>query len=159
MFRREYLGHTGRIGLTTGVVGAALLAGCSTSEADERPRLPTEPSYGGWFDGVTNYDRTIDLRGEPTVEIRVGSTANGGRLGYGPAAVAVSPGTRVTWRWTGKGGAHDVREVNDAFRSTMTAQTDHTFEHTFDAPGVYRYYCTPHRGAGMRGAVFVALEE
>ena len=33
-----------------------------------------------------------------------------------------------------------------------------TFEYAFDSPGVFRYYCEPHRGQGIKGAVFVALK-
>ena len=41
----------------------------------------------------------------------------------------------------------------------LTAQGE-SFEHTFTAEGVYHYYCIPHEGAGMVGAIVVgsALE-
>jgi len=32
---------------------------------------------------------------------------------------------------------------------------DETFEHTFDVPGTYRYFCIPHEGAKMYGTVIV----
>jgi plastocyanin len=30
-----------------------------------------------------------------------------------------------------------------------------TFEHTFDVPGTYRYFCIPHEGTKMYGTVIV----
>lgn len=90
--------------------------------------------------------------------VRVGVSGDMGYYKFGPAAVAVSPGTVVTWEWTGRGGEHDVAALEGSFDSgdpVRAAGT--TFDRTFDAPAVYRYYCTPHRSLGMRGAVFVAL--
>ena len=33
------------------------------------------------------------------------------------------------------------------------------FEHTFEVPGTYRYFCIPHEGAKMYGTVIVAPAE
>lgn len=142
--------------------GAFALAGCLTTgdrPAPDDPTLPTEPEYGDWFDGVSTYTRTLDYRGRDAVEIGVGTAGGFGYFKFDPVAVAVSPGTAVTWRWTGKGGGHDVVADNGTFASgDLVTTADHTFSHAFDAPGVYKYYCTPHKSMGMRGAVFVALE-
>ena len=72
---------------------------------------------------------------------------------FAPAAVRVSPGTTVTWKWVGD-GYHNVVEVDGAFDSGSPGRGG-TFEHTFDGVGVARYYCGPHRSAGMKGAVVV----
>jgi halocyanin-like protein len=139
-----------------------LLAGCSDGSAADadKPRVPNEPDYKGWFDGVSNYDRTIDLRGQSQVRITVGAEGNMGALAFGPAAVAVSPGTTVTWEWTGKGGGHNVVAQNGSFDSgPLVSEKGYTFEHTFDEPGVFPYVCAPHKSIGMRGAIFVALGE
>ena len=151
--RRQYLAGAA-------VAGTFLLAGClATGERPDEPTLPIEPEYGGWFDGVGTYQGTLDYRGREAVEIDVGAPGDLGYFKFAPVAVAVSPGTTVTWRWTGKGGGHDVVADNGAFASgDLVTTADHTFSHTFDAPGVYKYFCTPHRAMGMRGAVFVALE-
>lgn len=145
----------------SGLAGATALAGCtSTARPSTGTKLDPEPSYGGWFDGVSNYDGTLDLRGRDAVTVDVGVRGNIGFYKFGPPAIAVSPGTTVTWRWTGKGGDHDVRAESGAFRSgAIVGRSGHTFSHTFDDPGVYKYYCTPHRSMGMKGAVFVALDE
>lgn len=156
MNRREFLG-------LCGIAGAVAIAGCTSrgeSSGESPGTLDLEPAYGGWFEGVSNYDGTLDYRGEDSVTVEVGAQGSLGYYKFAPPAVAVVPGTTVEWRWTGKGGGHDVRADNGAFHSgELVSAKGHTFTHTFEAPGVYKYYCTPHRGMGMKGAVFVALDE
>ena len=146
---------------TTGLAGTLALAGCiARGTPTQGKKLDVEPSYGGWFNGVSNYDGTYDLRDRTDVTIDVGAKGGLGYYRFSPVAIAVSPGTTVTWRWTGKGGPHDVRADSGAFHSgALVDDEGHTFSHTFDSPGVFKYYCTPHKSMGMRGAVFVALDE
>lgn len=146
-------------GVTALTLGA--LAGCAGGDgADGEPTLSVEPNYGGWFRGVSNYKHnTKDRRGADEATIAVGVQANGGYLGFRPPAMAVSPGTRVTWDWTGNGGAHNVAAESGAFDSGDPARAGSTtFAHTFETPGVFKYVCEPHAEMGMKGAVFVALE-
>lgn len=160
MMRREYL----KAAALAAVASTIPLAGCTSSEADpvttpEQPTLDTEPDYQGWFGGVGNYgDGTVDARGRERVTVSVGSSANGGFLGFSPAAVAVSPGTTVTWVWTGKGGTHNVHSQADAFESDYSSEEGHEFSFTFEDPRIYRYQCDPHAMMGMKGAVVVSLE-
>jgi halocyanin-like protein len=149
-----------RLGTVAAVGGVAALAGCqSGQDPDEgRPRVPNEPNYRDWFDGVGNYSGTIDARGEEAVTVTVGAQGNNGYFAFGPAAIAVSTGTTVTWEWTGRGGDHNVVSEQGAFDSGDAIDSDEeTFSTTLENPAVYRYVCEPHRSVGMRGAVFVAL--
>jgi len=114
--------------------------------------LDEEPDYGDHFDGVDNYEGTVDATGTDRVEVAVGSE---GGLAYTPAAVAVSPGTTVVWEWTGDGGAHDVAANDGSFQSENVDDEGFTFEHTFEGEGVFPYVCTPHEAVGMKGAVVV----
>jgi halocyanin-like protein len=114
-----------------------------------------EPDYGDWFDDVGNYDGTFDARDRAAVAVEVGANVDGVPFGFEPAAVRVSPGTTVTWEWTGEGGAHDVAAVDGSFGSALVDEPGHTFTHTFESAGVYRYACTPHEPLGMKGAVVV----
>ncbi len=111
--------------------------------------------FDGWFDGVGNYDGVVDRTGEDEVTVQVGSQANGGAFGFGPAAISVSSGTTVTWEWTGDGGSHDVQADDGSFASELTDEAGHTFSHTFDNTGTTKYYCMPHKTMGMKGAVVV----
>lgn len=123
-----------------------MTVGCLGGEGPEAER------YGDWFRNANNYEATRDLTGVEQVTIGVG--VDGGRA-YGPAAAQIDPETTVRWEWTGKGGRHNVLEENQAFESMLTAEAGHTFSATFDEPGVYRYYCTPHQPGGMVGALHV----
>ncbi len=146
---------------TIGAVGTFVAAGClgASDETDSCEKLASEPNYRGWFDNTSNYDGTCDHRGEATVTIQNGVSANNAHWGFKPAAVAVSPGTTVRWEWTGKGGEHDVVAERGEFASGRPTNDKGTsFEYTLDDPGLYKYYCSPHKAVGMKGAVFVALE-
>jgi len=134
-------------------------------QGDENPDIfeagesaaPQQQSAGGefdgWFDDVDNYDGVVDMTGTSTVRVQVGSQANGGAFGFGPAAVRVSPGTDVVWEWIE--GMHDVEAEDGSFGSRMVGESGHTFTRTFDGAGTTKYFCTPHRAMGMKGAVVV----
>lgn len=144
-------------------VGASSIAGClggdGSGNGEDCPTLPQEPAYGGWFEDTSNYDRTCDFREQDAVSVTVGAQGNLGYYAFGPPAVAVTTGTTVEWEWNGRGGSHDVQENNDRFDSGRPVDSeDETFEVTFEDPGVFRYFCSPHRSHGMKGAVFVGLE-
>lgn len=111
-----------------------------------------DPEYGEWFGNVDTYQGTVNARDESNVVVAVG--ANGG-LAFDPAAILIKPGTTVIWEWTGDGGQHDVAHVDGGFESELTGDAGHTFEHTFDEAGIYRYVCNPHQQAGMKGAIAV----
>ncbi len=133
--------------------GAAALGATATVSAQQS----SEPDYGGWFDGVSNYDGTVDETGQDTVEIAVGAQGNNGAFAFSPAAVRVSPGTEVVWTWTGEGGSHNVVSPSDGPLDSgeLTSDEGTSYSHTFDSEGVYKYVCEPHEALGMKGAVVV----
>ncbi len=136
--------------LRTGAAGVAATAGLAASSGT------AVAAYDDWFDNVDNYDGTHDYRGRDEIRIEVGAGDNG--LLFGPAAVLIDHGTTVVWEWTGEGGDHNVVDEDDTFESDLTAEAGHTFEHTFDDAeegDVFRYVCSPHEQAGMKGAVAV----
>nr|WP_276239527.1 halocyanin domain-containing protein [Halobaculum sp. DT55] len=168
-----------RVSGLAAVAGVTGLAGCSSGSdqssgggdtATEEP-TPTaaettasgggsdggsgSASFDGWFDNVDNYDGVVDETGSGSVTVEVGTEANGGNYGFGPAAVRVSAGTTVTWEWTGEGASHNVVDEGGAFESELVGEGGHTFEHTFEESGTYRYACTPHKAMGMKGVVVV----
>lgn len=143
-------------------VAGAALAGCLGGGGDggssDRTYVKNEPSYAGWFNGVSNHRGTVELRGQDEVSVKVGVQNSNGYYSFGPTAVAVSPGTKVVWKWTGRGGSHNVVGNQGRFDSgNPVTDEGHTFEQTLADPGVYKYLCEPHKDLGMRGAVFVAL--
>ena len=116
-----------------------------------------EPDYEGWFEDVSNFESTVDRRGQSEVTVQVGTEGNGGNFAFSPAAVRVDPGTTVIWEWTGQGSSHNVVSEDEeySYESDLATEAGFTFEHTFEEEGVSRYYCTPHRSLGMKGAVVV----
>jgi halocyanin-like protein len=132
--------------LKTGAGATAAVAATSTSA------LAQDTTYGGYLDGVSNYNgKTADLTGQDSVTVDVG-VGNG--FLFGPAAINVDTGTTVTWEWTGQGGAHNVVAEDETFNSGSTMSSG-TYGYTFEEAGVYQYYCSPHKGVGMKGVVAV----
>jgi halocyanin-like protein len=131
--------------------GMATLGATATVSAQE------SPDYGGWFGDVSNFDGTVDKRGQDSVEITVGAEGNNGAFAFGPAAVMVTPGTEVVWKWTGNGGGHNVKSADGGplDSGSLVSEAGTTYSHTFESDGIYKYVCTPHKGLGMKGAVVV----
>lgn len=146
MTRRQLLSGIG----ATAAVG---FAGCTSNNADTTGSGP----YNGVLGQANNVDKesVADRTTAESVTVRVGAGEQG--FAFDPAAVQISPGTTITWEWTGQGGGHNVVEdaENPGFMSELRAEAGYTFEHTFTDPGVYTYYCSPHRGYGMIGVVEV----
>ena len=70
--------------------------------------------------------------------------------------VKVDVGDTVFWKATKAG--HNVEFIKggvpagvDKFRSKLSKDTEYKFE----IPGIYAYWCTPHKGMGMIGFVVV----
>jgi plastocyanin len=114
------------------------------------------------------------IGGGTTTEYDVGM----GAKEFRPVELRVRPGTTVTWLNTNKQG-HSVTAYEDripdgadyfasggfdseqAARDAWGASTDGTlfegqsYEHTFEVPGTYWYFCIPHETGGMVGRVVV----
>ena len=143
--RRSFLrGAAAAVGTTA---AASASVGTTTAQSG--------PDYGDWFSNTGNFDGTYDYTGKSEVTVYVGTDGNGSNYGFGPAAVRVDPGTKVTWKWTGKGGSHNVEATDGSFKSDMHSDAGATFSHTFETEGTFEYFCRPHKMMGMKGAVVV----
>ena len=74
--------------------------------------------------------------------------------------VKINVGEKVFWKATNKG--HNVEFIKggvpegvDKFRSKLSKDTEYKFE----VPGIYAYWCTPHKGMGMIGFVVVGNDK
>ncbi|MFC4451654.1 halocyanin domain-containing protein [Halorussus aquaticus] len=135
--------------------GAAGVAGVTAAGIGASAPVAAQSTFDGWLDGVSNYDGVVDETGKSEVTVEVGAKGNNGNFAFGPAAVRVDPGAKVVWKWTGKGGSHNVVAEDGSFESKMTDSQGHTFSQTFDSKGVVKYACVPHKAMGMKGAVVV----
>ena len=75
---------------------------------------------------------------------------------YSKKIIKVNVGDTVTWKATTKG--HNVEFIRNGtpegvgkFKSKMNVDADYKFE----VPGIYAYWCTPHKAMGMIGFVVV----
>jgi len=119
------------------------------------PAAAQSGEFDGWFDDVDNYDGVVDRTGQSEVTVEVGVDNGGQPYGFGPPAVRIDPGATVVWEWTGDGGSHNVVAEDGSFESELVGEAGHTFSHTFEEEGVYKYVCIPHEALGMKGAIVV----
>ena len=75
---------------------------------------------------------------------------------YSKKVVNINVGDSVLWKASTKG--HNVEFIKngvpegvDKFKSKMNVDV----EYTFTVPGIYAYWCTPHKAMGMIGLVVV----
>jgi halocyanin-like protein len=115
------------------------------------------PAVDEWLGGVEGYDGSIpDRREYNRATITVGSAAGPNAFDFAPPAVKISPGTTVTWVWSGDGGPHNVAfEEEDIRLDSFELEPGVHFEHTFETAGIYRYACEPHESLGQRGVIVV----
>lgn len=112
-----------------------------------------EPDYGDWFDGVPNFDGTVDAAGMNEVRIEVGRSGGDGPFTFEPAAVRVDPGTTVVWEVTAGGESHTITARDGSFTSGPLDDAGSAFALTFRGDGISPYRCTTHEN--MRGAIVV----
>ena len=96
----------------------------------------------------------------------MGGTA--GELAFIPDRLVIQPGEAV--RWVVQSAGHSTTayhpDSHALYESRIPAaakpwdsgvllNVGENFEHRFDEPGVYQYYCIPHEGSGMVGTIVV----
>lgn len=98
----------------------------------------------------TGFAQPADAQETPVVEM--------GNNYFDPIGLRVDPGTTV--RFELAAGAHSataypnrIPDGASAFDSETISQG--SFEHTFETPGTYDYYCIPHKSIGMVGRIVV----
>ncbi len=90
------------------------------------PATPTTPAAGASGQAVS---------GEATVEIK--------DFTFTPAALTVTVGTKVTWKFTDS-AKHNVKSDDGSFRSEDLSDGK-TYSHTFDTAGEFPYICSLHQ--------------
>lgn len=128
-----------RVALTAGLL-ALVLAACGEDEG------------GGAAAPTTTGDAPAAAGAQgPTVEIKT--------FIFSPDPIEVQAGDTVTFinrdatTHTVVGG---TRKSPDKAAIDGSLDQDGTFEHTFDEPGTFDYFCDIHSGPGMTGKVVVS---
>ena len=102
------------------------------------------------FTAAFSADTTVEMLNKSGKEIMV----------FSNKIVRVDVGDTVFWKATSKG--HNVEFINGGtpegvskFKSKMNKDTEFKFE----KPGIYAYWCTPHKMMGMIGFVVVGNDK
>ena len=102
----------------------------------------SQPSFGA--------DQTIEMLNKLDKEIMV----------FSKKIAEVDIGDTVFWKATKAG--HNVEFIKGGvpegvgkFRSKLSKDTEYKFE----IPGIYAYWCTPHKGMGMIGFIIVCNDK
>jgi|AntRauTorcE11898_2_1112593.scaffolds.fasta_scaffold29062_2 plastocyanin len=153
MNRRDFLRTAGG---TAG--GSAALAASGSATAAEDGGGGGGSSRPDWPSYVSdaNDNGYEDLRGQSEVTISVQSNY------YEPTFVWVDPETTITWEFDASG--HNVKFNSQpegaGLEGTPGGEFDvvdqgGTYSVTPTVGGIYTYYCGPHEGLGMKGAIAV----
>ena len=82
--------------------------------------------------------------------------SNGNKMVYSQEIVNIDVGDTVTWLPTSKG--HNVEMIASPNGMKLKSKNGKEVKITFDSPGIYYYWCTPHKGMGMIGLVVVGSD-
>ncbi len=162
MNRREFVRTAGG---ATAAVGAAAATGTAAAQEDEGGeggggQGPVD--WGGYLEeNAANWagpEDTVDATGQSEVTIEVGPSGVNNGNAFVPAGIVVDPGTTITWEWAA--GGHNIVPDGSPDGATFEGVEDllsggETHEETFETDGIYQYFCSPHKGLGMYGAVAV----
>ena len=104
---------------------------------------------GGLFSGqslVFAADISIDM---------LNKDANGNKMVYSKEIAKVAVGDTITWLPASKGHNVEIIAAPDGFNIPKKSKNGKEVSITFEVPGIYYYWCTPHKGMGMIGLVVV----
>ncbi len=87
-----------------------------------------------------------------TIEM-LNKDAHGNKMVYSEEIASIEVGDTVTWVPTDKG--HNVEMISSPNNLKFKSKNNKEAKITFEVPGLYLYWCTPHKGMGMIGLVVV----
>jgi pseudoazurin len=89
-----------------------------------------------------------------TVEM-LNKNADGDKMIYSQEIVNIAVGESVTWVPTSKGHNVEIIAAPEGFDIPKKSKNSKEVTIEFTVPGIYYYWCTPHKGMGMIGLVVV----
>ena len=92
------------------------------------------------------------LAADMTIEM-LNKDADGNKMVYSEEIARIDVGDTITWVPTTKG--HNVEMIASPNDMKLKSKNGKEVQVTFDAPGIYYYWCTPHKSMGMIGLVVV----
>ena len=85
-----------------------------------------------------------------TVEVEMLNKQDKERMVYSQKIVRINVGEKVIWKATSKG--HNVEFIKGGVPQGVKkfkSKTSKDADYTFDVPGIYAYWCTPHKTMGI----------
>tara|TARA_B000000557_G_C20784527_1_gene448054 strand:+ start:479 stop:907 length:429 start_codon:yes stop_codon:yes gene_type:complete len=79
----------------------------------------------------------------------------GNKMVYSVEVAKVEVGETITWVPTSKGHNVEMIAGPDGAALPKKSKNGKEVSMTFEVPGIYYYWCTPHKGMGMIGLVVV----
>ena len=95
---------------------------------------------------------TPSFAGDITIEM-LNKDAKGNKMVFSQEVARIGVGDTITWLPTSKG--HNVEMIASPNKMKFKSKNGKEAKITFDTPGLYYYWCTPHKGMGMIGLVVV----
>ena len=92
------------------------------------------------------------LAADLTIEM-LNKDADGNKMVYSEEIARVEVGDTITWVPSAKG--HNVEMISSPNDMKFKSKNNKEAKITFEDPGLYLYWCTPHKGMGMIGLVVV----
>jgi pseudoazurin len=89
-----------------------------------------------------------------TIEM-LNKDAEGNRMVYSQEIARVNMGDSITWIPSDKGHNVEIITAPDGFDIPKKSRNSKEVSIKFTIPGIYYYWCTPHKGMGMIGLVVV----
>ena len=87
-----------------------------------------------------------------TIEM-LNKDSDGNKMVFSEEVARIEVGDTITWVPTSKG--HNVEMRASPNKLKFKSKPNKKVAITFDTPGIYYYWCTPHKGMGMIGLVVV----
>lgn len=100
------------------------------------------------------FTATAVLAEDTTVEM-LNKRDDGAKMVYSEDITRIDVGDTITWVPTSKGHNVEFIAAPEGFDIPKKSKNGKEVAITFDTPGIYYYWCTPHKGMGMIALVVV----
>ena len=91
---------------------------------------------------------------DTTVEM-LNKRADGAKMVYSEDITRIDVGDTITWVPTSKGHNVEIVAAPEGFDIPKKSKNNKEVSITFDVPGIYYYWCTPHKSMGMIALIVV----
>ena len=94
------------------------------------------------------YAKTVDIE-------MMNKDGSGRKMVYSQELVHIEAGDVVKWIPTSKGHNVEIVAAPEGFEIPKKSKNGKEVSIEFTVPGIYYYWCTPHKGMGMIGLIVV----